>query len=223
MSGVLYIVATPIGNLSDITLRALETLKNVSLIACEDTRVTSKLLARYEIKKELISYHQHSNESKISKIIGRLKEGESVALVSDAGTPGMSDPGRQLVLAALSEDVEVVPIPGTSTLAAILSVSDIHLHEFLFIGFMPQKKGRQTKLKQIAQEKRPIILFESVHRIQKLLSEMLEFCGDRYVNIGRELTKQFETVYRGRISEVRDKITEKGEFVVIIEGNDEKK
>lgn len=219
MSGKLFIVATPIGNLSDITLRALETLKTVDVIACEDTRVTSKLLARYEIKKELISYHQHSNSFKVDKLLSLLGGGKDVALVSDAGTPGMSDPGRELVKKVVEAGVEIVPIPGPSTLATILSVSDMHMHEFVFLGFMPQKKGRQTKLKQIASETRPVILFESVHRIQKLLNEVLEFCGDRYVNIGRELTKQFETVYRGKISEVSNKITEKGEFVVIIEGN----
>ena len=210
MSGKLYIVATPIGNLGDITLRALETLKAVDLIACEDTRVTFKLLARYEIKKELISYHQHSGKFKVDKLLSLLKDGKSVALVSDAGTPGMSDPGKELVRSALNSDIEVVPIPGTSTLATFLSVSAFNLHEFLFIGFMPHKKGRQTKLKQIAMENRPVILFESVYRIKKLLSEILEFCGDREVEIGRELTKKFETIYRGKISEITDKIVEKG-------------
>lgn len=223
MSGTLYVVATPIGNLGDITLRALDILKQADIIACEDTRVTSKLMARYEIRSELISYHQHSKVSKVDRLLELLQEGKDIALVSDAGTPGISDPGRELVRAALEAGTEVVPIPGTSTLATILSVSAFDLHEFTFIGFMPHKKGRQTKLKEIATSRRPIILFESVHRIKKLLGELLEHCGDREIEIGRELTKKFETVYRGKISVVSDKIIEKGEFVVIIEGNHDKK
>lgn len=193
------------------------------MIACEDTRVTSKLLARYEIKKTLISYHQHSNKFKVDKLLSLLSDGNDIAMVSDAGTPGMSDPGKRLVEAALCESVEVIPIPGPSTLAAILSVSAFDMHEFIFLGFMPHKKGRQTKLKEIAQEKRAVVLFESVHRIKKLMKEMLEFCGDREVEVGRELTKKFETIYRGKVSEVQGQIIEKGEFVVIIKGNDGKK
>ncbi|MDD3481059.1 MAG: 16S rRNA (cytidine(1402)-2'-O)-methyltransferase [Patescibacteria group bacterium] len=221
MSGKLYIVATPIGNLGDITLRAIETLKSVDVIACEDTRVTSKLLARHEIKKTLISYHQHSKAGRIDEIVRRLLAGDDIALVSDAGTPGMSDPGKSLIEKAIKEDIEIVPVPGPSTLATILSVSAFNLHEFVFLGFMPSKKGRQTKLKEIAGEKRPVILFESVHRIKKLMSELLEFVGDREIEVGRELTKKFETIYRGKISEVKDKIVEKGEFVVIIEGKND--
>lgn len=219
----LYVVATPIGNLEDITLRALDTLKNVDVIACEDTRVTSKLLARHEIKKELISYHQHSKVSKIDKIIEIIKQGKSVALVSDAGTPGISDPGSELLKEAYKNDIEVEVIPGPSAITAALSLCDFNTHEFIFYGFLPHKKGRQTKFKEIANEKKAIILYESVHRIKKLLAELLEFAGDRQIFIGRELTKKFETVYRGKISEVKDKIIEKGEFVVILEGKDGKR
>lgn len=218
MNGKLYIVATPIGNLEDITLRALTTLKSVDAIACEDTRVTSKLLARYEIKKTLISYHQHSGSSRLKSLLDLLKEGKSVAMVSDAGTPGLSDPGKDLVNISIENGIEIVPIPGVSTLATILSISGLNMHEFVFIGFMPHKKGRSTKLKEIAAEKRPVVLFESVYRINKLLNEVLEYCGDREVVVGRELTKKFETIYRGKISEVAMEIKQKGEFVVIIEG-----
>lgn len=217
MKGKLFVVATPIGNLGDITLRAIDTLKEVDLIACEDTRVTSKLLAKFEIKKELISYHQHSNNSKIDKIINILNSGNSVAVVSDAGTPGLSDPGTKLLKKAYEQDIKVVAIPGVSTIATILSVADLNLHEFLFAGFLPNKKGRQTKLKEITSSSIPVILFESVYRIKKLLGEIYNLSGDRNVIIGRELTKAFETVYRGKISRVGGEIIEKGEFVLILD------
>jgi len=216
MSGKLSIVATPIGNLSDISLRALETLKQVDIIACEDTRVTAKLLARYEIKKELISYHQHSNESKVDKVIKLLKDGKNIALVSDAGTPGVSDPGNQLIEQVMSHDIAIEVIPGPSALAAALSACHFSVQEFIFYGFLPQKKGRQTKLKGIAVESRAIVLYESVYRIKKLLNELSEYRGDVEVCVLRELTKMHETIYRGKISEVLPQIVEKGEFVVII-------
>jgi len=216
MSGKLSIVATPIGNLSDISLRALETLKQVDIIACEDTRVTAKLLARYEIKKELISYHQHSNESKVDKVIKLLKDGKNIALVSDAGTPGVSDPGNQLIEQVTSHDIAIEVIPGPSALAAALSACHFSVQEFIFYGFLPQKKGRQTKLKGIAVESRAIVLYESVYRIKKLLNELSEYRGDVEVCVLRELTKMHETIYRGKISEVLPQIVEKGEFVVII-------
>ena len=213
----LYVVATPIGNLSDITLRALEVLKSVDYIACEDTRVSLKLLSFYNIKKDLISYHQHSNKSKIEKIIKLILSGKKIAMISDAGTPGLSDPGSKLLRAAYDNSIKVVPIPGPSTLSAILSVADFNIHEFVFLGFMPHKKGRQTKLKEIAQEQRAIVIFESVYRIKKLLGELLDFLGDRQIIIGRELTKKFETIYHGKISEILPILIEKGEFVIIIE------
>lgn len=219
----LFVVATPIGNLGDITLRALETLREVDVIACEDTRVTSKLLARYEIRKELISYHQHSDGSKVNKVINILKDGKSVALVSDAGTPGVSDPGSELLKEVYVNDIEVEVIPGPSAITSALSLCDFNTHEFVFYGFLPHKKGRQTKLKEIGEECRAVVLYESVHRIKKLMDQLFELAGDRNILVARELTKKFETVYRGKISEVRDKITEKGEFVVILEGTDGKK
>jgi 16S rRNA (cytidine1402-2'-O)-methyltransferase len=219
MAGTLYIVSTPIGNLGDITLRALETLKEVDIIACEDTRHSMQLLNRFEIKKPLVSYHQHSRDSKVEQIISSLNEDKNVALVTDAGTPGISDPGEYLIRAALEAGVEIVPIPGVSAAITALSISGLSTDEFVFIGFLPHKKGRQTKLKEIALEKRTIILYESPFRIKKLLAELLEFVGDRNVSVSRELTKKFEETYRGKISEVMDEIKEKGEFVVILDGN----
>jgi 16S rRNA (cytidine1402-2'-O)-methyltransferase len=219
MAGTLYIVSTPIGNLGDITLRALETLKEVDIIACEDTRHSMQLLNRFEIKKPLVSYHQHSRDSKVEQIISSLNEDKNVALVTDAGTPGIGDPGEYLIRAALEAGVEIVPIPGVSAAITALSISGLSTDEFVFIGFLPHKKGRQTKLKEIALEKRTIILYESPFRIKKLLAELLEFVGDRNVSVSRELTKKFEETYRGKISEVMDEIKEKGEFVVILDGN----
>lgn len=222
MAGKLYIVSTPIGNLGDITLRALETLKFVDIIACEDTRHTLQLLNHFEIKKPLISYHQHSKDSKVEQIISTITKGKNVAIVTDAGTPGISDPGEFLIRAAIENKIEIVPIPGVSAAITALSVSGLDTDEFVFVGFLPHKKGRQTKLKEIATEKRTIILYESPFRIIKLLTELLEYTGDRSVAVCRELTKKFEVTYRGKISEILPEIKEKGEFVVIIEGNNEK-
>ena len=214
----LYIVSTPIGNLGDITLRALEILKNVDIIACEDTRHTLGLLNHFEIKKPLISYHQHSKDSKVEQIIDTILDGQNVAIVTDAGTPGISDPGEYLIKKAIENNIEIEPIPGVSAAITALSISGLPTDEFIFIGFLPHKKGRQTKLKEIAKENRTIILYESPFRIKKLLGELLEFVGDREVSISRELTKKFEETYRGKISEVSLRVKEKGEFVVVIEG-----
>lgn len=222
MTGKLYVVSTPIGNLGDITLRALETLKAVDIIACEDTRHTLQLLNHFEIKKPLVSYHQHSKDSKVEQIISTILDGKNVAVVTDAGTPGISDPGEFLIRAAIENKIEIVPIPGVSAAITALSISGLSTEEFVFIGFLPHKKGRQTKLKEIEKEKKTMILYESPFRIKKLLNELLEFAGDREVAVCRELTKKFEEVYRGKISEVLPKIKEKGEFVVIIDSNHEK-
>lgn len=216
MSKRLYIVATPIGNLGDITLRALDVLKNVDVIACEDTRHTLSLLNHFEIKKPLISYHGHSGPAKIEKIISILTEGQEVALVSDAGTPGISDPGELLIKTAIENDIEVIPVPGVSAAVTALSVSGLDTDEFSFVGFLPHKKGRKTKLKEISEEKRVTILYESPYRIKRLLNELLEYAGDRDVAVCRELTKKFETIYRGKISEVLPEVKEKGEFVVLV-------
>lgn len=223
MNGKLYIVATPIGNLSDITFRALETLKSVDVIACEDTRHTLQLLNHFEIKKSLVSYHGHSGRAKIEKILELISEGKDVALVSDAGTPGISDPGEPLIRAAIEAKIEIVPIPGPSAAITALSISGLSTAEFVFIGFLPHKKGRQTKLKEIAEEKRTMVLYESPYRIKKLMGELLEYAGDREICVARELTKKFEETYRGKISEILPKIKEKGEFVVILEGKNGKK
>jgi 16S rRNA (cytidine1402-2'-O)-methyltransferase len=211
----LYIVATPIGNLKDITFRALEVLKEADLILCEDTRVTKRLLEHYDIKTRVESYHQHSNLKKVDYILGLLEEGKSLALVSDSGTPGINDPGNKLVEEAIKRNVEIIPIPGPSALTAIMSVSGIPADKFVFMGFPPHKKGRQTMFKEIAESKYPVIIYESVHRIVKTLKELKEFV-DFDIVIGRELTKKFETIYRGKISEVIDKIELKGEFVIMI-------
>jgi len=214
----LYIVATPIGNLGDITLRALEVLKSVDLIACEDTRQTLKLLNHFEIKKPLISYHQHSRIQKVEQIISTISSGNNVALVSDAGTPGISDPGQVLIKAAYEAKIKVVPIPGPSAVASVLSVSGLDTDLFVFYGFLPHKKGRHTRLKELAKEHKTVVIYESPYRIKKLLSELLVTCGDRELFVGREVTKKFEESYRGKITEIMPKIKEKGEFVVIMEG-----
>jgi 16S rRNA (cytidine1402-2'-O)-methyltransferase len=222
MKGKLYIVATPIGNLSDITLRAIETLKTVDMIACEDTRHTLGLLNHLSIKKPLTSYHKFSKLTKVDSIIEDLLNGKSIALVSDAGTPAISDPGQPLVSRAIDAGIEVITIPGPSAVIAGLSISGLDTSEFVFIGFLPHKQGRQTKLKEIAEEKRTIVLYESPYRIKKLLLELETACGDREIVIARELTKMYETIYRGKISEIKDVVKEKGEFVVIIKGTNGK-
>lgn len=211
----LYIVATPIGNLGDITLRALEILKSVDLILCEDTRVTRKLLDFYEIKTPTQSYHQHSNNKKTDYILDLFRQGKNIALASDSGTPGISDPGNKLVEDVLKEGVDVVPIPGPSASTTIASVAGISMDKFIFMGFPPHKKGRQTMFKEISESKYPVIIYESVHRIIKTLKELQEF-NDFDIVVGRELTKKFETIYRGKISEVIPQIEPRGEFVIII-------
>jgi 16S rRNA (cytidine1402-2'-O)-methyltransferase len=218
----LYIVATPIGNLEDITLRALEVLKKVDLILCEDTRVTKKLLDRYQIKKPLLSYHQHSKIQKIDYIISLLKERKNLALVSDAGTPGISDPGGKLVnevMKWLSDQVKIVPIPGPSALTCAVSISGFPMDKFLFFGFLPKKKKRKKILKEIANFNYPVIFYESPYRILKTLEELKEINRELKIVVVKELTKKFETIYRGKIEEVIEKIEKdklKGEFVVII-------
>jgi len=219
MNGKLYIVSTPIGNLKDITLRALETLKEVEFILCEDTRITSRLLKHYNISKKLISFNAVSEKKKIPNVIERIKSGDNCALVSDAGTPAISDPGVRLVSEAIKEQIDVVPIPGTSAVITALTISGLPTDSFIFEGFLPQKKGRQKKLKELAGEKRTIVLYESTYRIKKLIDELVKYLPDRYVVVCRELTKKFEETWRGypgEIKEVIDQKTIKGEFVVVI-------
>lgn len=219
--GILFIVATPIGNLGDMTLRALETLKVVDAILCEDTRVTSRLLAHYEIKRPLVSCHEHTDDAKLGRLIRRLGQGESLAFVSDAGTPGLSDPGNKLVALALEADMKVVPIPGVSAVATLVSVAGIDMREFAFLGFPPHKKGRETFFKKVAGNEMPVIYYESPHRVLKNLELLVLFAPEKHVIIGRELTKLFEEIARGTTDEVfhyfgahLDKV--KGEFVVIV-------
>ncbi|PIY85071.1 16S rRNA (cytidine(1402)-2'-O)-methyltransferase [bacterium CG_4_10_14_0_8_um_filter_33_57] len=217
--GNVYIVATPIGNLEDITLRAIRILKEVDLIACEDTRKTRILTDYYKIKTPLTSYHQHTKREKIEALIREIENGKNVAIVTDAGTPGVADPGGVFIEEAVKNNINIIPIPGLSSLTAAISISGFKTDESAFYGFLPTKKGRQTKLKQMSQENRAIILFESPFRIKKLLREILEFLGDREVVVTRELTKKFEDIYRGKVSEIIDAIKEKGEFTVIIKSN----
>ena len=216
--GKLYITATPIGNLGDITLRALETLKSVDFVLCEDTRVTKKLLTHYEIDTPTISYHQHSKDKKINEIIKLLEEGKDLALVTDAGTPGISDPGNQLVQQVIEHKVEVIPIPGASAVTTALSISGFPTDKFVFMGFPPHKKGRQKYFGQVADAKYTVAFYESCHRIKKALKSLSEILGsDREICVCRELTKKFEIVYRGSITDILNQdIKEKGEFVVIV-------
>ncbi|MEK7122518.1 MAG: 16S rRNA (cytidine(1402)-2'-O)-methyltransferase [Patescibacteria group bacterium] len=221
----LFVVATPIGNLDDITSRARETLANADLILCEDTRVTSKLLARYDIKKPLRAFHQHSSDRVASDIIAWLRHGAAIALVTDAGTPGISDPGNQLVARVAREcgdTVDVIPIPGPSALTALASVAGIPMERFLFLGFLPHKKGRQTMIRQIGESDVPVVVYESPHRILKLLDASNQVMPGAHVVVGKELTKMFEKTYRGPIGEVADAIRTdgaRGEYVVIFHKN----
>ena len=219
--GKLFIIATPIGNLEDITLRALRILKEIDLIACEDTRVTSKLLSHYSISKPLLSLHQHSEEGQFEKIIAELNAGKNVAYASDAGTPGVSDPGNKLVEAATLENITVVPIPGASALTSLISVSGIDMQKFIFLGFPPHKKGRETFFKKVAAEDLPVVYYDSPHRVLKNL-ELLEKIGsEKKIIIGRELTKMFEEIIRGSVEDIEKYFEShpekmKGEFVVIV-------
>lgn len=219
----LYVIATPIGNLEDVTLRALRVLKEVDLILCEDMRVTRKLLGYYNIKKPIESYHQHSKLNKIEKIKELLKQGKNLALVSDSGTPGISDPGNRLInyLTTESLNVEIVPVPGPNAIIALASVSGFPADKFVFLGFPPHKKGRQKFFKELNDYKYPVIIYESPHRIIKTLNE-LKNIGDFDIVVGRELTKKFETIYRGKISETISKIEPRGEFVIAINKRHEK-
>lgn len=220
-SGILYIVGTPIGNLGDITLRALETLKQVDLILSEDTRVTKKLLSHYQISTPTLSCHEHTEKGKLARILERLQQGESMALVTDAGTPGLSDPGNVLVSLALEVGVSVVPIPGVSALATLVSVAGMDMREFVFKGFPPHKKGRETFFKHVAGSEIPVLYYESPHRVIKNLELLQSFAPEKKIILGRELTKLFEEVVRGNIDSVlahlnSDPHKTKGEFVIIV-------
>ena len=218
--GTLYLVSTPIGNLEDITLRALRTLKEVDLIAAEDTRKTRRLLSHYEIKTPLTSYFEGNQQSKSEKLVARLKTGESIALVSDAGTPIISDPGYPLLQVCIAESIPIIPIPGASAILAAAAVSGLPLHSFIFEGFLSPKSGkRKRQLAHLAEEDRTIILFESPHRICRFLEDANEVMGERNIVITRELTKRFEEIFRGKISHALEKFRNnepRGEFTIVI-------
>ncbi|MEK7189848.1 MAG: 16S rRNA (cytidine(1402)-2'-O)-methyltransferase [Patescibacteria group bacterium] len=219
--GKLFVVATPIGNLKDVTLRALETLQSVDFILCEDTRVTKKLLNHYQINKPTISYHQHSPDSKTKEIIKLLEDGKNLALVTDAGTPGISDPGNLLIqnLTKNLETIEIIPIPGSCAAIAALSVSGFPTDRFYFAGFPPHKNKRKKFFKELAAREETIVFYESTHRILKTLLELQMFAPQRKIMVARELTKQFETIYRGIAEEILEKIKKgpiKGEFVIVM-------
>jgi 16S rRNA (cytidine1402-2'-O)-methyltransferase len=216
---MLYIVATPIGNLEDITLRALRTLKEVDYIFAEDTRVTKKLLNHFEIDTIVYRYDEHTKIHQIENIINLLKEDKNIALVTDAGTPCISDPGYEVVEAALNQGLKVSPIPGVSSMTAAASVAGINMRRIAYEGFLPKKKGRQTLLKKLADEERSIIIFESPHRIQRTVSDIHEYLGEREIVLCREITKIYEEIIRGTTTEVLEILANrsiKGEFVLIV-------
>lgn len=216
---MLYIVATPIGNLADLTFRAKEVLENVDLVACEDTRHTNILFSHYKIDTPKLSFHSHSGQAKVEKIMAYLEDRKDVALVSDAGTPGISDPGYVLVQAALEAGIQIIPIPGPSAVITALCASGLPTDKFLYLGFLPVKKGRQTIFKKIAESEHTVVFYESPHRLRKTLEQLVEFldAGARVV-VAKELTKIYETYYRGTLKEVLSVLPEKpkGEYVVVI-------
>lgn len=216
-NNTLYIVSTPIGNLEDISFRALFVLKNVNMIATEDTRVANILLSHYGIKQKLISYYSQVESSKVDYIIDFIKEGNSVALISDAGTPCISDPGSILVNKSIEEKINVVAVPGASSLIHALVLSGFRNEKFYFQGFLPQKKGREKTFSELNNVKGNIIIFESKFRINRTLQDILKFLGNKEVLVAREMTKKFEELYRGKIKEINmNSIKEKGEFVIIL-------
>lgn len=220
---MLYIVATPIGNLDDITLRAIKTFEEVDFVFAEDTRVTKKLLNHLGIEKIVYRYDEHTKMHQVSNIANMLENGNKIALVTDAGTPCISDPGFEVVDEALKRGIKVIPIPGPSAMTAAASVAGISTRRFCFEGFLPKKKGRQTLLKSLANEERTIVIFESPHRIEKTLRDIETFIGIREVVIVREITKIYEEILRGTTTELIEKLSKnpiKGEIVLLIKGNE---
>ena len=219
MEGKLYIVATPIGNLDDITYRAVKVLNAVDLIAAEDTRHTLKLLNHLEISKPLMSYYKETEKVKAKIIIDKLKEGKNVAVVSDAGTPGISDPGFEVIKEAIKENIVVVPVPGACAAINSLICSGLDTRQFLFVGFLSAKsKEKKDKLNEVKNIQSTLIFYEAPHKIDETLKCMIDILGDRKISIGREMTKIHEEFIRGKISEVMKKIEPKGEMVIIVEG-----
>jgi 16S rRNA (cytidine1402-2'-O)-methyltransferase len=223
--GALYLVSTPIGNLGDITYRAVHILKNVDLIAAEDTRTSRVLLTHYQIQTPMRSYHSYNIKAETPKLIAHLTRGNSLALISDAGTPGISDPGYNLVQACTLAGLRIIPIPGASALLAALVASGLASHQFAFEGFLPLKKGRKTRIEFLKNESRTIVLYESPHRIQKTVQEICDVFGQRPCVMARELTKKFEQYFRGQLADLRNYLKAnpvKGEIVLLIAGNPEK-
>ena len=221
---MLYIVGTPIGNMEDITYRAVKTLESVDYIFSEDTRVSRKLLDHYEIKNTLYQYHEHNKSHQIENIINLLKDGKNIALITDAGTPCISDPGYELVDIAHQNDIKVVTIPGASSVIAGASISGLNLRRMAYEGFLPKKKGRQTLFNKLKEEERTIIILESPNRILRTLKDINEYLGNRYVVITRELTKIYEEVIRGNVTDLIEKIEKKplkGEIVLLIKSKKE--
>ena len=220
-AGTLYLVSTPIGHLRDISLRALDILSQVDLIAAEDTRTSRVLLQHYRIQTPLTSYHDHNEQRVAPVLVHKLQEGKSLALITDAGTPGISDPGFYLVRAVLQAGLRVVAIPGATAFVPALVASGLPAERFVFEGFLPHKKGRQTRLKLLQDETRTIILYESPLRLERLLRELLDYLGDRPAAIAREISKKFEEIRRGTLSELiagAEQMVKKGEFVLIVAG-----
>ena len=217
--GKLYLVATPIGNLDDITFRAVKVLNEVDIIAAEDTRHSLKLLNHFEISKPLISYHRHSEESKIELLISKMLEGNNIAVITDAGTPAISDPGEDLVKRAIEENIEIIPIPGACALINALICSGMNTKEFSFYGFLPlNKKLRKAKFEQLKKDNKTLILYEAPHKIKQTLEDILEELGDVKIVLARELTKIHEEFIRGNVSEIIPKMVDiKGEMIIIID------
>ncbi|MBT4385117.1 16S rRNA (cytidine(1402)-2'-O)-methyltransferase [Candidatus Peregrinibacteria bacterium] len=217
---MLYIVATPIGNLEDISARGLQTLKDVDLIAAEDTRHSKKLLQKYDIKTQLISYHSHSTDRKVNALVSEMQSGKSIALISDAGTPGISDPAWSLIKATREAELNIIPIPGAAAFLAALMGSGLPMNQFTYLGFVPAKKGRKTLFESLLEETRTTILYESPHRILKTLGLMLDVLGpDRRIVVARELTKLHEEFHRGTTQEIYEEFKaspRKGEMVILV-------
>lgn len=227
VNGKLYIVPTPIGNLEDITLRALRILKEVDIILAEDTRTSGNLLKHFEIDNKLMSYHQHNEHGVLPKMISLLQEGKNLALVTDAGTPGISDPGYLLIRECVRHHLPIEPLPGATAFVPALLKSGFPCDEFVYIGFLPQKKGRQTAVQKIGEDERTTVMYESPHRLIKLLEQLIEFCdAERKISVSRELTKKFEETINGTVTEVLQHFLQhepRGEFVVVVEGRNKTK
>jgi 16S rRNA (cytidine1402-2'-O)-methyltransferase len=219
--GALYVVATPIGNLGDISHRAAMILEGVDCVAAEDTRTSGVLLAHLGITKPMVSYHSHNEQRRVGELVHRLQSGEAVAVVTDAGTPGISDPAFALVRAAVEAGIRVIPVPGASAVLAALVASGLPTDRFVFEGFLPVKKGRSTRLQMLKEEQRTIVLYEAPHRVERTLHDLAETLGDRPAALARELTKKFEEIRRGVLADLLEGVRRKppkGEMVIVIQG-----